>query len=318
MVSDPAILIRALKKTFRRRKEVVVAVDGLDLEVGSGEAFGLLGPNGAGKTTTVEICEGLQQPDSGDVVVLGERWGGGDDRPLRQRIGVSLQQTDFFEKQTVREVLALFASFYDRPRSVEEAIELVALQEKRDARTSSLSGGQRQRLAVATALISRPELLFLDEPTTGLDPQSRRSLWEVAREFLRGGGTLLLTTHYMEEAEQLCHRVGIIDHGRLVAIGTPQELKHRIGGAHVVEVSAQGLAERATSAPWRSWPGVQSDRLEGERLTLTVEAPHRVVPAALQWLQGEGLPLDGLSTRQVSLEDVFVHLTGHQLRDGGP
>lgn len=205
----------------------VTAVDGLDLEVHKGECFGLLGPNGAGKTTTVEILEGLLDATSGDVEVLGQHWGRGDDRALREKIGVSLQLTFLPDRLTVREILTLFRSFYAEGISVDEAIDLVALREKEGARHAALSGGQRQRLAVACALVGAPRLLFLDEPTTGLDPQSRRMLWDVVSAFKAKGGSVVLTTHYMEEAERLCDRVGVVDHGKMIALGTPKELARR-------------------------------------------------------------------------------------------
>lgn len=205
----------------------VTAVDGLDLEVHKGECFGLLGPNGAGKTTTVEILEGLLDATSGDVEVLGQHWGRGDDRALREKIGVSLQLTFLPDRLTVREILTLFRSFYAEGITVDEAIDLVALREKEAARHAALSGGQRQRLAVACALVGAPRLLFLDEPTTGLDPQSRRMLWDVVSAFKAKGGSVVLTTHYMEEAERLCDRVGVVDHGKMIALGTPQELVER-------------------------------------------------------------------------------------------
>lgn len=201
----------------------VTAVDGLDLEVRKGECFGLLGPNGAGKTTTVEILEGLLEPTSGDVEILGRRWTD-DDAELREQIGVSLQQTFLPERLTVREILALFRSLYATGISVDGAIDLVSLREKENARYAALSGGQRQRLAVACALVGEPRLLFLDEPTTGLDPQSRRMLWDVVSAFKDKGGSVVLTTHYMEEAERLCDRVGVVDHGKMIALGTPKEL----------------------------------------------------------------------------------------------
>jgi ABC-2 type transport system ATP-binding protein len=310
-----AIELHGLRKVFRRGREEVVAVDGLDLSVASGEVFGLLGPNGAGKTTTVEICEGLQKPTAGDVVILGERWGARDDVALRERIGVTLQETRFFEKQTVAELIRVFASFHRSARPVDEIVELLSLTEKRDTRSHQLSGGQRQRLAVACALVAKPELLFLDEPTTGLDPQSRRSLWDVVSRFRADGGTVLLTTHYMDEAEQLCDRIAIVDHGRVVALGTPQELKERVGGHHVVEVGLDGDDARVAAFDWSALPGVHAHHHQPGRLRLTVDAPHATIPAVLAAIQREGLTLVGLATRQLSLEDVFVHLTGHRLRE---
>ena len=276
----------------------------------------MLGPNGAGKTTTVEICEGLQQPTSGEVTVLGLQWRGSESAAIRQRIGVTLQDTQFFEKQTVFEILTLFRGFYETGRTVAEVIEMFALEEKVSSRTKDLSGGQRQRLAVACALVSDPELLFLDEPTSGLDPQSRRQLWEVIEAYRSGGGTVLMTTHYMEEAEQLCDRVGIVDHGKLIALDTPSGLIASMGGDHVVEAAIDGLAGCLSSAEVSALPSVQAHTFDGDHLTMTVGAPHLVVPGLIDLLAAKGLTMDGLATRHTSLEDVFVKLTGRQLRDG--
>lgn len=220
----PALVVRGLKKSYGD----VRAVDGLDLEVSSGECFGLLGPNGAGKTTTVEICEGLLERDSGELQLLGMTWENDADS-LRERLGIQLQDTQLSEKLTVTETLELFRSFYDRGREVTDVIDLVQLEEKRNARVGTLSGGQKQRLAIACALVGDPELLFLDEPTTGLDPQSRRQLWSLIEEFKATGRTILLTTHYMDEAEKLCDRVAIVDHGHIIAEGSPHELIDSIG-----------------------------------------------------------------------------------------
>jgi ABC-2 type transport system ATP-binding protein len=206
-------------------------VDGLDLEVRSGECFGILGPNGAGKTTTIEICEGLLERDSGDLELLGMTWEK-DGRALRERLGIQLQDTQLSEKLTVTETLELFRSFYQNGRSVDEVIRLVQLEEKRSARVGTLSGGQKQRLAIACAMVGDPELLFLDEPTTGLDPQSRRQLWSLIEEFRSTGRTILLTTHYMDEAERLCDRVAIVDHGHIIAHGAPHELIDSIAASH--------------------------------------------------------------------------------------
>jgi len=225
-------------------------VAGLDLTVAAGECFGLLGPNGAGKTTTIEILEGLTPPDGGDVEVLGAPWReGAEGRALRERLGIQLQETQLADKLTVAETLELFRSFYRRSHTVDEVLALVELEEKRGARVATLSGGQKQRLSVACALVSRPELLFLDEPTTGLDPQSRRQLWEIIRRFKDAGGTVLLTTHYMEEAERLCDRVAIMDHGKMIALGTPEELIASLGADQIVEFAhdagwARELARR--------------------------------------------------------------------------
>ncbi|MEE9127769.1 MAG: ABC transporter ATP-binding protein [Planctomycetota bacterium] len=308
-----AIELRDLRKEFHKGKHKVVAVDGLSLTVNRGEVFGLLGPNGAGKTTTVEICEGLQKQTSGEVMVLGHSLSDGSAESVRQRIGVSLQETRFFEKQTVREILTLFRSFFDQGRTVDEAIELMSLQEKADSRTLHLSGGQRQRLAVATALVGAPELLFLDEPTTGLDPQSRRQLWQVVRDFQQGGGTTLLTTHYMEEAEYLCDRVGIMHRGKLIALDPPRKLVADLDGGHVIEIESPGIGSKFTEADFQTLPNVRRHKLAENRVSLTVDVPHKAIPSALEWLEQRHIELAGLATRHTSLEDVFVHLTGHHL-----
>jgi ABC-2 type transport system ATP-binding protein len=217
--ATPALRVQGLRKAYND----VVAVDGLDLEVETGECFGLLGPNGAGKTTTIEICEGLLAPDSGNVEVLGRRWET-DEKDLRELLGIQLQDTQLSEKLTVDETLTLFQSFYREARDIGEVIDQVELGEKRHSRVGGLSGGQKQRLAIACALVGNPQLLFLDEPTTGLDPVSRRQLWELISKFQSEGKTIVLTTHYMEEAERLCDRVAIVDHGHVIALGTPREL----------------------------------------------------------------------------------------------
>jgi ABC-2 type transport system ATP-binding protein len=304
-----AVSCRGLKKRYGD----VVAVDGLDLEVFVGECFGLLGPNGAGKTTTVEILEGLLKPDAGEVEILGMRWGA-DDRAIRQRLGVQLQETQLAEKLTVEETLRIFRSFFDRGRSVDEVLKIVELEEKRSAWVSRLSGGQQQRLAVASALVSEPELLFLDEPTTGLDPQSRRQLWDLVLDFKASGGTVLLTTHYMEEAERLCDRVAIVDNGRMIALGTPGELISQLGAEHVVEIALEN--DDPSVDEWlREVGGVQDVRRERHGIFLTVREVHRTVPALLTALRGREVELSRLTTHHATLEDVFVSLTGRHLRD---
>ncbi|UCF21098.1 MAG: ATP-binding cassette domain-containing protein [Gemmatimonadota bacterium] len=305
-----AVRCQGLKKRYGN----VVAVDGLDLEVRAGECFGLLGPNGAGKTTTVEILEGLLQPDAGDVQILDMRWGE-DDRALRQRLGVQLQETQLAEKLTVEETLRLFRSFFKRGRSLDDVLKLVQLEDKRNAWVSRLSGGQQQRLAVACALVSHPELLFLDEPTTGLDPQSRRQLWDLIVEFKSTGGTVLLTTHYMEEAHRLCDRVAIIDHGQVIALGTPNQLIATLGAEHVVEFALED--GDAVADQWLGQlPGVEEVRREHDVVFLTVSEVHRSVPALLNKLREQNLTLSRLTTHHATLEDVFVALTGRHLRDG--
>src|SRR5262245_19777724 len=244
----------------------VTAVNGLDLEVFTGECSGLLGPHGAGKTTTIEILEGLTAADAGSVELLGQQWHAGDDRALRERIGVQLQETQLAEKVTVVETVRLFRSFYKRGHSVDEVIRTVALDEKRNSRVGKLSGGQRQRLAVACALVSDPELLFLDEPTTGLDPQARLSLWDVVDKFREGGGTVLLTTHYMEEATRLCDRVAIMDHGKIIALGTPLELIESLGADQIIEVQ---VTKEITDEALTSLPGVTHIHNWGKNYSLT-------------------------------------------------
>jgi ABC-2 type transport system ATP-binding protein len=300
---------RDLRKTYDGKVE---AVRGLTLTIEAGECFGLLGPNGAGKTTTIEILEGLLAPTAGTVRILGHTWQQ-NPRELREQIGISLQETRLSEKLTVRETLDLFASFYSDPRSPEDVLEQLQLTEKADAWVGKLSGGQRQRLAVATALVGNPRLLFLDEPTTGLDPQSRRQLWDIVRNFQRSGGTVLLTTHYMDEAERLCDRLAIVDHGQIIAEGTPSELIERLGGHHVVEFSLEGSTDGATA--WRALPGVEAVRNEDGLFSLTVREPHLTIPALLDAVNQRNARLQRLSTRQASLEDVFVNLTGRHLRE---
>ena len=306
-----SVVVRDLRKTYG----TVEAVRGLSFQVAPGECFGLLGPNGAGKTTTIEILEGLLPPTGGEVLVLGRRWGR-DDQAIRERMGVCLQQTVLSEKLQVDETIALFRRFYRRGRAPEAVIAEVELTEKARARVGTLSGGQKQRLAVACALVGDPELLFLDEPTTGLDPQSRRQVWDIVNGFKAGGRTVLLTTHYMDEAERLCDRVAIVDHGRVIAEGPPQRLMTSLGGEHVVEIT---LREDGTGAPalaaFQALPGVRAAQLEAGRLKLTVTEPHLAVPAVLERLRADGRELSGLTTRHASLEDVFVALTGRHLRD---
>jgi len=307
----PAIECRDLRKTYEGKVE---AVRGLNLAIETGECFGLLGPNGAGKTTTIEILEGLSQPTSGEVTILGQSWKT-HDRELREQLGISLQETRLSEKLSVRETIELFASFYEHPRSSDEVLEKLQLTEKADSWVGKLSGGQRQRLAVATALVGNPKILFLDEPTTGLDPQSRRQLWEIIRAFQRAGGTVLLTTHYMDEAERLCDRLAIVDHGQIIAEGSPSDLIDRLGGHHVVEFSVTEKVNGHSVDHWRALPGVEGVRDDDGVCSLTVREPHLTIPALLEAVGQRGGELLHLTTRQASLEDVFVNLTGRHLRE---
>jgi ABC-2 type transport system ATP-binding protein len=304
-----ALQVRNLRKTYQD----VVAVAGLDLEIYAGECFGLLGPNGAGKTTTIEICEGLNTPDEGDVVVLGRRWGS-DDRTLRELLGISLQETQFSDKLTVAETVQLFRSFYSSGAAPADVIAMVQLQEKANSRVGQLSGGQRQRLALACALVGDPELLFLDEPTTGLDPQSRRQLWDLIDAFKSDGRSILLTTHYMEEAERLCERVAIVDHGRIIALGTPRELIAGLRAEHVLEFALAGPQPLDENALRRIEGVCTANRRDGA-YRLQVEELHRAMPALLQELRRQGAQLAELRTHSATLEDVFVSLTGRHLRD---
>jgi ABC-2 type transport system ATP-binding protein len=285
----------------------------LDLQVFTGECFGLLGPNGAGKTTTMEILEGLLDATSGEVEVLGRRWGR-DDNAIRQRTGIALQETQLAEKLTVAETVVLFRSFYAQGLSPLAAIEQVGLTEKSRSYVGKLSGGQRQRLAVACALVGDPELLFLDEPTTGLDPQARRQLWDILRSFKNQGRTILLTTHAMDEAERLCDRVAIVDHGKVIALGSPAELIARLGGEHLIEfVLNEG--ENIDAEAFHSLPGVVGMQRDEDAYLLTVTAPHLTLPALLEKMRAGGRELTRLTTRHASLEDLFVSLTGRHLRD---
>jgi len=312
-VNTPALSLSGLRKAFAD----VVAVDGLDLEVQRGECFGLLGPNGAGKTTTIEICEGLTAPDAGSVNLLGLTWQSSA-AELRQRIGVQLQETQFPEKLTVDEALRLFRSFFRRGISVEETIQMTQLEEKRGSRIGTLSGGQKQRLAMACALVGDPDLLFLDEPTTGLDPQARRHLWDLVDQWRSAGRTIILTTHYMDEAERLCDRVAIMDHGRIIALGTPQQLIASVGGDHIVEFALAAQSQDNSKLDGKILtriPGVQAHRIDAGVHQISVTELHTTVPRIFSVLDELGFQPSEFRTHSATLEDVFVALTGRNLRD---
>ncbi len=310
--SVPAVRCNGLVKRYGD----LTAVNGLDLEVFRGECFGMLGPNGAGKTTTVEIFEGLREADGGDVEILGDRWRG-DGRDLRARLGIQLQETKFPEKLRVVEVVALFRSFYPRGQTVPEVLSLVGLEEKASDYVRNLSGGQKQRLSLGCALVGDPELLFLDEPTTGLDPQSRHQTWEIVEALKARGRTVLLTTHYMEEAARLCDRVAVVDHGRVIALGTPRELIASLGAEHVVEFAVDGrLAAALPEEDLLALPSVDRVSRKGDGWRLTVREVHRAVPALLALLGERGAEPTLLTTHHATLEDVFMSLTGRGLRDG--
>jgi ABC-2 type transport system ATP-binding protein len=309
--NPPALSCRGLTKRYGD----VAAVAGLDLEVRAGECFGMLGPNGAGKTTTVEIFEGLRMPDDGEVEILGDRWRG-ENLPLRARLGIQLQETKFPEKLTVAEVVTLFRSFYPRGLGVGEVLALVGLQDKADGQVRTLSGGQKQRLSLGCALVGEPELLFLDEPTTGLDPQSRRQTWEIVESLKARGRTVLLTTHYMEEAARLCDRVAVVDHGKVIALGTPRELIASLGAEHVIEFAVGGTDGAIDAVTLAALPSVEKVVHDGGSWRLTVREVHRAVPSLLNALSERSLEPTQLTTHHATLEDVFMALTGRRLRDG--
>jgi len=302
-----AVSCRGLKKYYADVK----AVDGLDLSVGNGECFGLLGPNGAGKTTTIEILEGLTVPDDGQVEVLGMTWKQ-NERRLRERIGISLQETQLSEKLTVHETVRLFRSFYPAGPDPDSLIHDMSLDEKRNSRVGKLSGGQKQRLAAACALVGDPDILFLDEPTTGLDPQSRLQLWEVVAKFRSKGGTVLLTTHYMEEAERLCDRIAIVDHGHLIALGTPKELIAKLEAPNIIEFTSDPALPPDT---FQNIPGCHGCSPRGNAWQLRVDSLAEAVPQLIAAVEKSGAKLVTLSTHAATLEDLFVSLTGRELRD---
>ena len=309
-----ALEVTGLRKSYGD----VVAVNGLELRVTAGQCFGLLGPNGAGKTTIIEICEGLNTPDGGTVRVLGRSWNS-DESWLRNRLGIQLQETQLAEKLTVIETLTLFRSFYDRSRTIDDVIDLVQLGEKRTARVNALSGGQKQRLALACALVGDPELLFLDEPTTGLDPQSRRQLWTVVEGLKSEGRTILLTTHYMDEAERLCDNIAIIDHGKVIALGTPRELIASLGADNVIRLGVSAEASDAhpiAMAELLALPDVTGGRETAGGYELRVSSVQAVLPSLLALASQRGESWSELSTHSATLEDVFVALTGRELREG--
>jgi ABC-2 type transport system ATP-binding protein len=303
-----AIRVRDLRKQYGATK----AVDGISFEVRAGEVFGLLGPNGAGKTTTVEILEGLRTSDSGEATVLGVD-ASRDPDALKPRIGVALQTASLYPKLTVTEVLDLFGSFYTRRGlSTAELIERFDLGEKRASQTKELSGGQRQRLAVALALVNDPELVFLDEPTTGLDPAARRSLWEVVLDLKRQGRTILLTTHYMEEAEILCDRLAIMDHGLILEEGTVKQLV----GRHFQERAVRfDRTDTLTDERLAAIAGVTSVVQEGGEAVLYTRDVPRTIEGLLAAAEADGAEPENLTIRRPTLEDVFLALTGRALRD---
>jgi ABC-2 type transport system ATP-binding protein len=309
-MSSPVILCRDLRKQF----DTKVAVAGIDLEVEAGTCQGLLGPNGAGKTTTVEMLEGLSPPTSGTIELFGNSWGQGRDTKLRRRIGAQLQETILADKLHVDEVLTLFRSFYPKGRDVAALLTLLGLTEVRHQEYCRLSGGQKQRVAVATALVGAPDLLFLDEPTTGLDPRARHALWEVVRDFRSQGGTVLLTTHYMEEAAELCDSIAIMDQGHIIARGTPRALIDGLGDVQFLEFELNRILDQE---PLRRLPGVQGLESRKQHYRVTLDRSLVVLRSVLFELERQGLVPIGLSTHQATLDDVFLQLTGRGLTPDG-
>ena len=307
VASDAIIRVDDLRKSYGSVK----AVDGVSFEVWPGEVFGLLGPNGAGKTTTVEMLEGLRTPDSGTLHVLGIDAVGNPDA-LKQRIGVALQTAELYPKLTIVEILDLFRSFYRRSLPTQQLIDFLDLNERRDAQTRVLSGGQRQRLAVALALVNDPEVVFLDEPTTGLDPAARRSLWDLIERLKRQGKTILLTTHYMEEAEVLCDRLAIMDHGHILDMGTVTQLVNRRFKERAVRFDLIDGLDDATLASFAAVTSVKHD--DGAVLLYTNDVP-ATIGAVLDATERLGVEPENLGVRRATLEDVFLDLTGRALRD---
>ncbi len=306
-MTELALRVRGLKKQYPK----VLAVAGVDLEVRRGEVFGLLGPNGAGKTTTLEMIEGLTDSDEGEMEILGLNWKH-DGSEIRSRIGVQLQSTSLFNKITPREALTLYAGYYPKARTADDLLELVQLTEKADAYHITLSGGQMQRLALAMALVNDPELVFLDEPTTGLDPQARRSLWDVVRQIKAEGRTVILTTHYMDEAEALCDRLAIMDHGKVLITGTPAELIAQLDIPSVVELSFEGQAPPVNGFADRLGSAVE---VRDDLWEIPTRDPKTLLPKLLEVAEAAQIPYQQIHVRRATLEDVFLQKTGRSLRE---
>jgi ABC-2 type transport system ATP-binding protein len=309
MNGEFAIYVRGLTKSYGTFE----AVKGLDFEVYPGEVFALLGPNGAGKTSTVEILEGLRPRSGGEVKVL-DFDPDKQKQKLKDQIGVCLQATNLPDKITVREALHLFASFYSKNGDAEALLKRLQIWEKKDAAYSTLSGGQKQRLALALALINEPQMLFLDEPTTGLDPQARLEIRDLIEELRAEKRTILMTTHYIEEAERLCDRVAIVDAGKIIAIGSPRELQEKSANQSAIEITL--------TQPWRGgvlpiWPEAITSKLaeDGRHLKVTSKRPARTLVEMVKWIDAQGIELEDVHLKRPTLEDVFIELTGNKLRD---
>jgi ABC-2 type transport system ATP-binding protein len=306
-MTNPILQVENLVKSYGD----VEAVRGVSFDVQEGEVFGLLGPNGAGKTSTVEILEGLRNADGGRVSVCGLNPATQGDA-LKHEIGAALQSTSLPEKLRVMEALRLFSSFYKRKRDPEELLKRFGLEEKRNAFYSQLSGGQKQRLALAIALVNDPKLVFFDEPTAGLDPQVRREIYDIIEEMRREKKTLVMTTHYIEEAERLCDRVAIVDHGKVIAIGSPRELKAHSGGTTRIEVR---LSKPESDATLKSLEGAADARVIDSTYVIHSHRPPQTIVALVKHLESQGNELVSLEIASPSLEDVFIELTGRRLRD---
>jgi len=305
-MAAPAIRCQSLVKRYGEK----LAVAGIELTVEVGECFGLLGPNGAGKTTTVEMLEGLTEPNSGTVELFGVAWRKGQDRELQERLGVQLQDTQLADKLMVEEVLRLFRSFYRNGRRVDDLIRELDLEAERKQQYHKLSGGQKQRVALGTALAGDPELLFLDEPTTGLDPRARQTLWGIVQRFQQGGRSVLITTHYMEEAAALCDRIAIMDHGKIIALGTPRSLVDGLGLVQFVEFETKQELDEAAISEVKA---VEAVTRRGERYRLRIDRSLSALAIVLRELERQKVTPIGLSTHQATLDDVFLHLTGRAL-----
>ncbi len=305
--SAPIISVEGLTKRYGQ----LTAVDGIAFQVQPGETFGMLGPNGAGKTTTLEMIEGLREPDAGRITFMGidavrQR------RQVQQRIGVQLQSQALWPDLTVHETLKVFQSLFKKRVPVETLLERFTLTDKRNARVKNLSGGQRQRLSIATALVNDPDLVFLDEPTTGLDPQARHGFWDLIREMQREGKTVIVTTHYMEEAEALCDRVAIMDHGRIIALDTPRNLVRKLASESTIEF---GVTEGTTPEFFAQLPGIRDIRAEDGTMLLFTNDASATLNSLVRLADEKEIPIRSLNVRTATLEDVFIHLTGRRLRD---
>lgn len=301
------LTVRNLKKYY----PTVKAVDDISFDIEKGTVFTLLGPNGAGKTTTLEIIEGIKKASDGRIIFFGEEMKHVSDE-AKQKIGVSLQSTNFIPHLKVKEVFELFASFFKKSLPVEQILGFVSLEEKKNDLVEKLSGGQKQRVAIGCALINDPEMIFLDEPTTGLDPQARRNIWGIIEHLRKQGKTVFLTTHYMEEAQKLSDMVCIMDHGKIIAMDTPAGHIKKLGELNYVEFSA--VLDTSEISELNSWD-VEEVEIEGEKIIFPTKSLHVVLEKLLSWAKMKGLDLNDISVRQPNLEDVFLSLTGRRLRD---